>query len=111
MTKLIESANNTAFSPDIDETMDDISGTASNLVGSPSSSVQGRTQSLGGANVSIHPANEIVPVQESGTENYYDIMELTRPKRRFKPKSNKTRPLKKTKLYVIRPTRQSYKLL
>ncbi|KAG2208669.1 hypothetical protein INT47_007767 [Mucor saturninus] len=90
---------------------DNLPDTTFDTVGSPSLGVQGRTQSLGGANVSIHPANEIVPVQESGTENYYDVMELTRPKRRFKPKLNKTRPTKKTKLYVIRPTRQSYKLL
>ncbi|KAI7867326.1 uncharacterized protein EV154DRAFT_488351 [Mucor mucedo] len=35
-----------------------------------------------------NPANKIVPVQEPGTENYYDAMELTRPKRRFKPKTS-----------------------
>ncbi|KAI7887687.1 uncharacterized protein EV154DRAFT_484775 [Mucor mucedo] len=34
---------------------------------------------------------DFIPVQEPGTEIYYDAMDLTRPKRRFKPKVTKTR--------------------
>jgi hypothetical protein len=65
------------------------------------------------SNVSTHPVITTSPVHESGTQDIYDVMEVPKPKRKFKPTVPKTRHLKKQKLYVIMTnisTKRSLKL-